>query len=312
MTPLILSAGRLRLTVVPALGAGLADFSIQGPSGVFYPLLRRAAPAETNPSLLGSFFMAPWANRLRGAAFTFRGRSVALRPTTADGMAQHGDVRKRPWQVHTSSPTAATLAYDSRSVTDSNWPWAYSCTAAFALDDAGLTLDLSVKNEDREPFPAGCGHHPYFARRLWNDADVLHIKAPVAARYPLEAGCATGAPAPERLTHHLADLRPVPDEHIDAVFSGFARSAELRWPSSAVTLRIEASANMSHLVLFTPHAQPSGPSSPLPFVAVEPQTHTNDALNLEAKTNTPGAFGTVVLEPGQSLSTRCRVSVLVG
>ena len=59
----------LRLSIAPELGAGIADFSIKGPTGFFFPLMRRSATGETNASLLGSFFMAPWVNRIRGARF---------------------------------------------------------------------------------------------------------------------------------------------------------------------------------------------------------------------------------------------------
>jgi aldose 1-epimerase len=123
MSEIVLSAGRLRATILPHVGAGIADFSVQGPSGFFYPIMRRAAHGEMNASLLSSFIMAPWVNRIGGAKFTWGGKEYKIRPTTADGMAQHGDVRKRPWHVVTDTATAAIVDFNSETFRDSNWPW---------------------------------------------------------------------------------------------------------------------------------------------------------------------------------------------
>lgn len=305
MPPITLAAAPLRLVIDPELGSGIADFSLLGPSGVYYPMMRRAAPGETNSSLLASFIMAPWVNRINGAAFSFMGREHRLTVNTKDGppMAQHGDVRKRPWRVASVASDHAVLEFESCDHQGSNWPWAYACRVVYALDSRGLTIDLDVSNRDASPMPAGCGHHPYFSRRLFNDLDRLHIQAPVAARYPLVKGCATAEPTPDRLTDYLAELRPVPETHVDDVFSGFSGTATLRWDASDVTLRMTASPNMSHLVVFAPHIEGKG-QAPLPFIAVEPQTQVNDALNLAAKGYT--GTGTVVLNPGETLRTRVR------
>ncbi|MBS0189247.1 MAG: hypothetical protein JSS51_14375 [Planctomycetes bacterium] len=306
MTCLVLSSGQLRASIAPQLGAGIADLSLLGPSGYFYPLMRRAAPEEGNASLLGSFIMAPWANRIRAGTFPFAGKQQSIRTNTNDGMAQHGDVRKRPWTVLEQSAQSATLEYTSAAVSDSNWPWRYRCRASYGLQPDRFTISLSVRNDDSTPFPAGCGHHPYFSRRLWDDGDILEVRAPVTGRYPLDAGCATGAAQPERLCARLATSQPFPDEHIDAVFAGFGGVAELRWPSSGITLTMRASPNMNHLVLFAPHANGKS-GTPLPFVAVEPQTQVNDAFNLE--TRGVATTGVVVLAPGQSLETTCAFEI---
>lgn len=306
MSEIILSAGRLRATILPHIGAGIADFSVQGPSGFFYPIMRRAAHGEMNASLLSSFIMAPWVNRINGAKFSWGGKEYKIRPTTADGMAQHGDVRKRPWHVVTDTATAATIDFNSETFRDSNWPWRYRCRVEYTITPEAFSIDLSLTNSHNEPFPAGCGHHPYFMRRLWNDRDVLELRAPVTARYPLAAGCATGAPVAEDLTRHLSSMAPVPDQHIDAVCAGFSGRADFRWQASGVTMRMVTSPNLGHLVVFAPHANKER-SSPLAHVAIEPQSHTNDAINVASR----GVQGTGVsiLKPGETLRTTCRFEV---
>ncbi|MBN8596958.1 MAG: hypothetical protein J0L78_04715 [Planctomycetes bacterium] len=306
MTCIALVNKMLRLSIAPELGAGIADFSVLGPSGFYYPMMRRAAPEETNASLLGSFIMAPWANRIAGAKFVFEGREIALRVNTADGTAQHGDVRKRPWKIVRQDSASVTLAYESKDHADSNWAWKYACEAEYVLEDSALVVSLRVRNLDAAPFPTGCGHHPYFSRRLWDDRDVIELRAPVSGRYPLKAACAIGPAAPDDLSRRLANLATIPDEHIDTVFAGFGGTAELRWPSSGVTLRMKASSSMNHLVLFAPHANGKS-GTPLPFIAVEPQTQVNDAFNLGAR-GVKGT-GTIVLNPGEEMLTECRFAV---
>lgn len=300
-----MSAGNLRATIVPELGGGLADFSLVGPAKFAYPLMRRAAPAEKNPSSLASFFMAPWCNRVAGAAFEFRGKQHRLRPNapTPGAPAQHGDVRARPFEVHAHTPDSVTLELNSRAFPDMNWPWPFVCRAAYTLRPEALRVDLSVTNVSDEPFPAGCGHHPYFPRRLWHDADEVQICAAVTGRYALNEGVAAGAAARDPLTERLREPRPAPAEHVDTVFAGFdgAKGATIHWPASGVRLRVTASANMGHLVLYCPHAdagKPGGVGTPLPWIAVEPQTQVNGALSAPQ----PGD-GTVILAPGETLAT---------
>lgn len=301
-----LESQRLRLTIDPKVGAGIVDFSVLGPGKLHYPLMRRAAPGETNPSSLGSFFMAPWCNRIAGAKFLFAGRERVLTPTTADGNAQHGDVRKREWAILDRSPNSARLELDSARCEKVNWPWAFVCRCRFELTASAMELELSVTNTDKEAWPAGCGHHPYFPRRLWNDRDEVRVKATVSGRYPLSGGCATGPAVNDPLVKTLAAGDALPDAHIDGVFAGFGGAAEIHWPASNATLTMKASANMGHLVLFTPHADGKS-GTPLPYIAVEPQTQVNGGLNLHG--NGAGYTGTVILQPGETLSTRCTFEI---
>ena len=140
---------RLRLSIDPNVGAGIADFSVLGPGKYWYPIMRRSAPGETNPSSLGSFFMAPWVNRIAGAKFAFNGVERQLKPTTADGNAQHGDVRKRAWTILDRTPMSARLELDSKRCEGVNWPWSFLCQARYELSPATMELELSVKNTDK-------------------------------------------------------------------------------------------------------------------------------------------------------------------
>lgn len=311
MTAVTLSNGPLRCTILPAIGGGISDFSLMGPSKFFYPLMRRAQPGETNPSSLGSFFMAPWVNRVADATFDFEGRTHKLKPNSpsAGAPAQHGDVRARPWRVESQADEALTLTFTSTEHQNVNWPWRFACRAAYQLTATALRIEFDIENRDASPMPAGCGHHPYFMRRLWDDRDDVHLHCPVSGRYPLENGVPTGPAQREALTEQLSSLRPAPREHVDTVFAGFdaAAGATIRYPSSGVTLRITASSNMGHLVLYCPHAD-NRTGQPLSFIAVEPQSQVNGALNWP---QWGAASGTAILKPGETLRTWTEFGVTV-
>lgn len=304
MSLITLANGPLRCSIAPDLGGGIADFSVQGPAKFYYPIMRRAAPAESNSSSLGSFFMAPWCNRIADARFTFGGTEHILRPNSAahGAPAQHGDVRARPFKLMAREEHSLRLRFDSADHQNVNWPWRFACEAAYFLSQESLRIELSVINMADRPFPAGCGHHPYFSRRLWDDRDQIEVRCPVKARYDLLEGVPTGPAHPEALCHRLESPATFPDEHIDTVFSGFDGSsgAELRWPESGTSVRITASAEMGHLVLYAPHSNGRS-GTPLAFVAVEPQSQVNGALNRPEWGD--GVTGTRVLDPGKRLDT---------
>lgn len=327
MALIVLNNARLRLAVDPALGAGIADFSLAGPAKGWYPLMRRAAPGERSASSLACFTMAPWCNRLRDAALTFRGARHALRPTSAPGVspvvAQHGDVRSRPWTILDRSPLSASLEFRSRDFAQNapggpiNFPWAFSMVVRYELREHDLHIDLSLRNDDHAPFPAGLGLHPYFSRRLLRDDDELLVHAPCATRYPIKDGLPTGpaSDAPDPLRDALARGGPLPREPVDAVLGGFGGQADITWTRSRIRLRMTCSPALGHLVVFAPHGAGPGKigstapsdSGPLPYFALEPVSNVNDAFNLHAQGD--AGTGTVVLEPGQTLEGRCHIRV---
>lgn len=297
-----LHSPKLRLTIDPALGAGLVDLSIAGPSKWWYPMMRRSAPGETNSSNLACFNMAPYSNRIRDAKFEFAGVTRPLRATSAAGVtpvvAQHGDVRSRPWRVLDRTPVSARLRIESGDFADFNWPWAMSSEVRYELQGERLTIELSVTNESDTPMPAGCGLHPYFARRLWRDDDVVTLRAACTGRYPIADGMPTGPATRDALVERLSEARPLPDEYVDAVLGGFGGEAVIHWPQSGVTLTMRTTPNLGHLVVFVPHSQ-GRLGTPLPFFAVEPVTNVNDGFNLMAKGE--AGTGVVVLKPGERL-----------
>lgn len=306
MASVVLESSHLRLVIRPDLGAGISDFSLKGPSNYFYPLMRRASEGEMNPSNLACFVMAPWANRIAGAAFSFDGKAHKLRATSSDGSAIHGDVRSRRFETLDRSPLSARFRFDSGSVSDVNFPWPFAITLRYELNGLCLMIDLDIHNTGDEPFPAGCGLHPYFNRRLFSSDDVVLLHANLTGQFPLASGCAIGPHRPSALGSAVAAGCPLPATHTDAALWSEDGQASIHWPASAVSLKMDGGTNQPFNVLFVPHGpSASGTSQPLPYFAFEPQTNINDAFNLVAAGNlTARQAGMCVLQAGESMHTQ--------
>jgi aldose 1-epimerase len=276
------------LQILPDIGASILNLSAA--SG--RPVLRRVHPeAVQTSSQCASFTLLPYSNRIRDARFTFEGRSIQLTPN-ASGLAQHGDVRNRPWQVERVSDAHLACTFDSRDFADVNWPWAFTARTEYLLHGPHLDISVTLTNQDAAPMPAGMGLHPYFARWDTDTDPALSFQAGGVYLTGDSSIPTEGArPIPPELDFSVA--RPVGEAKFDHVYSSWDGVARLAWAGKAGAeraLTLTADSVWSHLVLFT---APDG------SLALEPVTHATDAFNLAAR----GVHGTDmrVLLPGQNM-----------
>ncbi len=279
-----ISSEHLTLSVLPDLGASVLNLAAA--SG--RPVLRHVEIGDVKTSSqCASFALLPYSNRIRDALFTFEGRSIQLTPNSGS-LAQHGDVRNRPWQVERVSDSHLACTFDSRNFADINWPWAFTARLEYILHGPHLDTSVTLTNVDTTPMPAGMGLHPYFSRLDGGIDPTLSFQAggvyltddsfiPIEGPHPV---------APE-LDFSVA--RPVGDAEFNHVYSSWDGVARLNWADSGRALVMTADSVWSHLVLFT---APDG------SLALEPVTHATDAFNLAAA----GIHGTDmrVLAPGQN------------
>ncbi len=294
MPPITLNANSLAVTIDPDTGGRLTAFTLKNPTGTQSNIL------HPHPKSGASFVMAPWTNRVKDAKFTFQGTQYNLGPNHPDSTSIHGVARDLPWTIADRSPVSARLTLDSRAVpmgATTRFPFAFGCVQRFELAPDALTIDLSVTNLDTKPFPAGCGHHPYFSRTLFHSSDVLTIKAPVTGHYPASHQIPTGPPINDDFCAALQSGDSFIGAELDEVFTKANEPIELHWNKSDVRLTIECSASLNHLVVFTPLAAP--------FVCVEPTTMANDGFNADDLS----AAGVQILQPGETLDTRITLQI---
>jgi aldose 1-epimerase len=286
----ILACGPLSLVLRPELGGSIASFDYDSGAAGKIPVFRGVAPGEGAILDQASFPLVPFVNRIRGGAFRFRGREVRLAPNLeGDPNPLHGTGWLAAWDVEKRRNSEAVLRFRHAS---GAWPWTFHAAQHLALDANGLTLTLTCTNESREPMPCGLGLHPYFpctgetvldadVARAWTiDADTLPVdEVPAKGRYELRDRriCAAG---------------------LDNGFGGWGGMARLRDPAWPFDIAL-TSAEARFLHVYS--AREGG------FVALEPVTHANAALN--APENEWGALGLRVLAPGETMSLTMRVDV---
>lgn len=287
------------LDVLPATGASLAGGRIRTSDGVWRDLLRptrRTALGE--PEKCSSFPMVPWSNRIRDGVLPFGDRTWQLQRNGADGTAIHGAARHSAWTVTDRTETRVVLELDTTGLVGVNFPWQFRAQITYALAGDRLVVGTSVRNVDREPFPAGFGHHPYFQRTLspvgtsappTPGQPVLEV--PAQKGYSLVNALASGpaGAVPQRADFRVA--RPLTSTFVDDVLTAWEPGAPVRisYEDLGVSVDLHADPVYAHLVLYAPRKRP--------YFAVEPVTNVNNGFSLHAA-GVPGT-GVFVLEPGE-------------
>lgn len=286
----VLNAGNLELHLLPAVGGSIVRFDrLDG--GVRQPLLRGVDADDVGPLDVACFPLAPFANRIRGGTFDFRGRTVRLRANMPpDPSPLHGQGWQRPWALEGHDESSAELVFHHA---EGEWPWAYEARQRFALDEAGLSIRLTCRNLAERPMPCALGLHPYHpcdaetvldtaVESVWTvDKDVLPVRRiPAEGRYQLSG-------------------RRICGQGLDNGYGGWRGTAEIRWPGQPAHLRL-ASSDAGFFQVYSPAAGGV-------FVA-EPVQNANAALNApEAQW---AELGMAVLAPREERVLTVRYDVL--
>jgi aldose 1-epimerase len=275
-------AADYELVLAPGIGGAIAGFTHQG-----RPVLR-GSDAPNSPLDCGCFPLVPYCNRIRGGRFNFRGITVRLAPNMqGDPSPLHGQGWLGPWLVERQEADFACLFFAHQ---PGEWPWAYEARQTFRLGDDGLDAEIECRNLSADPMPCGLGFHPYYpcdsgtridtqVEKVWEvDDDVLPTgTAPATGRYALE-----GTPACAR--------------GLDNGYGGWGGEMRL---TDGNRVRRMASPDAGFFQIYSP---PQGG-----LLAAEPVSHANAALN-EPEARWP-ELGLQVLEPGESMRLRMRLSV---
>ncbi|MCQ4301607.1 aldose 1-epimerase [Pseudomonas songnenensis] len=281
-----LSRAGLQLSVCPALGGAITRFAFEG-----FDLLRPWDGSE-QVRRTGCFVLAPYSNRIAAGRFDFDGSAHHLRRNSADhALPIHGVAWKRAWQLDEQGADhlLLSLAHEpDQGENAAHWPFAFHLSQRLQLLDDGLALELRLHNRDNRPMPAGLGWHPYFPRHAGVELQFAAEAVWLADEQQLplrQAAIPAG--------WDFSQLRAVNEPGLDNNFTGWNGQARLRWPERRLSLAIEAGPGLEHLIVYTPPAAQG-------FLAVEPVSHANAALNR-------GGEGLEILAPGQTLTRHCRL-----
>ncbi len=276
--------------ILPETGASVAYGRVRC-GETWRDVLRPTAESDYDTvSLCSSFLMLPWANRIVAAHFRFRGHDYALKPTTAEGMAMHGVTRGLAWQVAKVSPTRIVMTFDSADYQDLNFPFQFSARAEFSVEGCDFNAAVTLTNADKQAFPAGFGHHPYFVR---DAANAVQIEIPCDQRFELEKLVAVAPPTALTPETDFRQLRLLGTRYYEELYTSRQSqmlAARVVYPDTAISLL--ADPMFEQVMFFAPEGKP--------FFAVEPQSNANDGFNLYER-GVAGS-GVFVLEPGESKS----------
>ena len=274
-----LRAGALRLALRPDLGGAIAGFW-RGE----LPVMRSTEPAALEHARLsGSYPLVPYSNRLGFRRFRWRGHDHTTEPNFDDNPhSLHGVGWLRAWDVQAAAGREASLRLEHRP--DGHWPFAFTATQSFALDEGGLRMTMSIRNDAPEPAPVGLGWHPYFPKRARSR---LHIE--LTDRW--ESDPATQLPT-RRVPQPGID-GDVAHLDFDHCFEGWQGTARLR----DERLRLTLTSSLPYLVVFTPPMKD--------YYCVEPVSHVSNAIHMAE----PAAHGLRTLAPGETFEAWMRVDV---
>ena len=287
--------------ILPETGASVAFGRIRR-SDTYVDVMRPTIESDYgNASLCASFIMLPWANRLRDARFQFRGVEYQLEPTSADGTAIHGTVRKLAWRVVSADDTHVRLVFDSALQEKINYPFEFSAEAEYRLDGCDFIMQVTLKNEDKQPIPAGFGHHPYFLIAPESPDNRVMLEIPCDQQYMLHHELPTEPPHPITPSADYRSLKALDYNTHDDLLTGRHDDKPMRivYPLWNLNLEFHAEPLFKQILLFVPPEKP--------FFALEPQTNANDGFNLMEKGIDPA--GVFVLEPGESKRGTCTLRV---
>ena len=284
-----LASGPLQLDLVPSIGGAIARFDhVAG--GRSTAILRPSPEPLKNIRQTACFPLIPFANRIRGGRFQFRGREVRL-PANFPGepLAIHGEGCLASWRVESASANEAALAFNH---SPGDWPWAYESRQHFTLGDDFLAITLTCRNLSEEQMPCGLGLHPGF-----NCGAETRIQTSVEEVWAVDDECLPTERLPATGRYDILD-GPICSRDLNNGYGGWSGRAIITDPDWPFELEL-SSPQARILQVYSPIGSGS--------FAAAPVSHANAALN-EPEEDWP-ALGIELLEPGQEVQFQMRIEV---
>lgn len=276
-----LSAGDWSAEVLPDLGGALARLDWRGMA-----VLRPTPPGSDQVLETACFPLLPYANRIDHGVFDWQGRRVSLAPTPGfEPHVLHGQAWREGWSVVEQDARTVRLTLAQRA---GDWPWAWSAEQVVALDEMGLTVRLSMTNEDTTSMPAGIGLHPYLAAQPGDRLRMAAASVWLSGETQIPTGLAEASA--------IMDWRDGPE----IASAPFVDHAYQPWDGLAELIGVDRTIRLTATGASRLHVYAPGEGD---FICLEPVSHRPDAHNAPAGEEA----GLVSLAPGETLRLSTRI-----
>jgi aldose 1-epimerase len=288
----VLSWGPLEAWIVPSHGSNLARLTVEGKAVIdFDPVLLARHDYTGTPVLY------PTPNRVRGGVFRWKGRDYR-QLKGGQLIVEHGLAHDEAWQRGEPELEAGGvrletwLDFQPGAAAFEAFPFPHRLGLEFRLSDGGLRVSYTIRNQGEAELPFGFGLHPYFQKLSGEEGTFVCLPADSIMEATSDL-LPTGRLLPVGGTPY--DLRrpaAVGTLDLDHVFTGIrpGEHARIEYRGLGLTVRLEASPDFSHLVLYTPRGEA--------FFCLENQTCSTDAHNLHDR-GFAGESGLKTVPPGQ-------------
>jgi aldose 1-epimerase len=234
-----------------------------------------------------SAVLFPFANRIENGKYTFKNTKFQLDCNEKGLNALHGLVYNKKFEiVHTIesiNDASVTIAYQELEES-LGFPFKYNIHLTYTLTNDELSLSVTIKNTDVNPFPFTLGWHPYFFTDGLSKS-VLKFKSDQKIKF--DENLITQKVIDEKTEKEFI----IENKQLDDCFILNTDTVEFTTPN----FQIEISTNQieNYVQLYTP--------KDLPLIAIEPMTGVSNSFN--------NNIGLQVLQPNTSFSLKWNVKI---
>lgn len=145
--------------VICQLAAKIRKFEYQGEE-----IFCSFGPNDLTPTCNG-YVLAPWPNRIENGEYDFNGVHYCApvneyHPAPRNN-ANHGYAYHYMWDLVALTDSSVTLSLRFPNL--DGYPFDVTVTVTYALDEHGMTVTATARNDDNKPAPWALGFHPWLA-----------------------------------------------------------------------------------------------------------------------------------------------------
>jgi aldose 1-epimerase len=293
--------------IAPDLGSNLYRFSAGSQELIYCEREKLRARGHT-----GVFILWPFPNRVRDKHYSYGGQHYSLADVPrGPGALIHGLVYDRSWNCEALSAgeqgacVTTFVEIDGQSPYFSAFPFPCRLSLTYTLTSTGLAIVYTVQNTGTQTLPYGFALHPYFQLPAGAEQTLVRLPADRVMEADAEL-LPTGRLLDVRSTMYaMFDLNqptPVSQLRLDHVYTDLSQTREALIDHTACGLRvrISASQDFTHAVIYTPAHSP--------YFCLEHQTCATDAINLHWR-DLPDIAHLLEIGPGEQAAGSMRYEV---